>query len=623
MKKVAVVSTAKKTPKRRHTLLSSSGFSSAASVLLKESSKSKRQQYQQPNDEDLSDTQHQLELVDKTKEASTKKEEDDNAVVVEILLTIVGWKYHKDEFIKNTSAGQNEPTMAGTPVTFRREPSNEHDPNAIAAKAENGDTSDNKSFHMIGHIRAADAAELAPLMDSGMIHFSSAQIRTCFPSSFHIFAQVASKSHAALLVLEQFQNVVDTTACGTSKKISTTAVELATAAPYDTKSLKALPWNPLPKTSKMNLPLDGDPAKMPSWYKPFDASKWDPLTEAEIQETRPWPPSDTILLRLGLAPSSDSSWYRNVAGLLPPSQWMVSGALDILPHIQTSSKRQKTMADADLDGAIHGVNNVWHEETLQAIRKFLHQSFFWCQRSGDALIRAFGGPYVLGQDPEKLKLVRGSPHTELTRKMAVAHNIVYTLVHLVPPAEPGFNTLIFGLNLHGPGFHYHQDSIPSLAAKNAPLVPNQPVVTTVIYECPDQDSGKEVVLWKPLLNFSPVVGSNNKHSIDDDDDDYDNVDHNNSISAGNNTNYLAARAVSTTHGMIHVQHAGLQKKAVHGIFHAPGGESTSERQGYRVAITARITKPDAEASLRAHEHQYRATFGPEGNVGLPPLRRAT
>jgi hypothetical protein len=135
------------------------------------------------------------------------------------------------------------------------------------------------------------------------------------------------------------------------------------------------------------------------------------------------------------------------------------------------------------------------------------------------------------------------------------------------------------------------DSIPDLKAKNAPLVPRQPVVTTVFYENPKRDSEKEMVLWKPLLNFSPI---NNDES-----------------SRGE---YLAARAVSTTHGMIHVQRSGLQKSAVHGIFHAPGA---NERQGYRVAITARITKPDAAVCLRDYENVYCAEFGPNGDVQLP------
>ena len=165
----------------------------------------------------------------------------------------------------------------------------------------------------------------------------------------------------------------------------------------------------------------------------------------------------------------------------------------------------------------------------------------------DAFIKAYGGPYILGQQEGKLKLIKGAPHLPLTDKICRGHNVVYELVHATKPPEPGFNTIIFGLNLRRSGFHYHQDTIASLKAKNgeshcvslnctfsyvniasiqftlrtkAPLVGKQPVVTTVYYEKPDEDNGKELVLWKPILNFKPREDSL----------------------------YMAARGVQTTHG---------------------------------------------------------------------------
>lgn len=73
---------------------------------------------------------------------------------------------------------------------------------------------------------------------------------------------------------------------------------------------------------------------------------------------------------------------------------------------------------------------------------------------------------MLGQKEGKLKLIKGAPHVPLTEKVCRAHNVVYELVHMTKPPKPGFNTLIFGLNLRGSGFHYHQDTITSLKAKN-------------------------------------------------------------------------------------------------------------------------------------------------------------
>lgn len=76
--------------------------------------------------------------------------------------------------------------------------------------------------------------------------------------------------------------------------------------------------------------------------------------------------------------------------------------------------------------------------------------------------------------------------------------------------------------------HYHQDAVSSLPEKNACLMPRQPVVTTVVYQKPDEESGKEVVLWKPMLNFSAKTRDGSVLS----------------------DLYAAARAVPTTNGIM-------------------------------------------------------------------------
>ena len=77
--------------------------------------------------------------------------------------------------------------------------------------------------------------------------------------------------------------------------------------------------------------------------------------------------------------------------------------------------------------------------------------------------------------------------------------------------------------------------------------------------------------------------------------------------------YNAARAVFTTHGMMHVQQAGLQSMAVHGVFHTP--QDTNQRQGYRVAITARISKLDASEIVDGFSRKgsYCEECGPGGD----------
>jgi hypothetical protein len=178
-----------------------------------------------------------------------------------------------------------------------------------------------------------------------------------------------------------------------------------------------------------------------------------------------------------------------------------------------------------------------------------------------------------------------------------------------------------------------------LEGKNAPLIPKQPVVTTVLNEKPMHDSGKECVFWKPLLNFTPRVSKTaSKQQPAGEECSFTDDDQQQSSAAL----YLAARALPTVHGQVHVQRAGLQKVARHGIFHTPTtgnndkGEytaGTSEnghqqhqqqngpRTGYRVAITARITHANATERIRLFlqgERQVnKGVMGPEGNLTLP------
>ena len=89
--------------------------------------------------------------------------------------------------------------------------------------------------------------------------------------------------------------------------------------------------------------------------------------------------------------------------------------------------------------------------------------------------------------------------------------------------------------------------------------------------------------------------------------------------ARNENLYLAARALPTQHGQVHVQRAGLQSVAQHGIFHtptakAPDGEG---RTGWRVAITARICHANSKERVGRYRDLYQGVLGPEGNLTMP------
>lgn len=323
----------------------------------------------------------------------------------EMTLTVVGWMIYRHLHEDSFSISE------GTTVVLEREVENEYDSNAIAVL-----TTDNNK---VGHITKEEAAILASHLDSGAIQKSNASIRKCEGKSFQLFVDgITNGSQSAMAAVksiqERYQDRSMVSAANYSHSIVKMDVERSQSAPYMLKDLKALPWNPVPDWQEHERQ-----SSLP-WTTPFDPAKFHstPLTVEEIQaaQSSSWPPSDDILLRLGMAPSANREWWNTVGGLLPPCEWNVTGALDVLPHIRTSSRSQKRITATTLDGAIHGVTGVWSPDTLVAIGQLIHEKDFWCCRGPDALIRAFGGPYVLGQDQDNLKLIRGAHHTELTRK---------------------------------------------------------------------------------------------------------------------------------------------------------------------------------------------------------------
>ena len=516
-------------------------------------------------------------------------------------LTIRGLQFYKE------NVGLFFTTSEST-ITFQRQPDNEHDENAIVCY---------HGTRIIGHIAKEQAAILASLMDKNIIQVDFGLVKEQTDKSLLVTLDVKllhdEKRVEFDTLYQRMRSVIYKTRKQVKRSniINEAAVEqyafgitqqdsdTAATCPIDICQQPRLPW-------KKKKNGDGTIAN--------------------------WPPSQEILQTMCVGDANDEEWWQETAGLKPPSQWNVTGAIDLLPCMSISHD-QKSRACEVLDDAVHGVTNVWSDETLEGMRELMHSEDFWNHRGSgecidvesnagrgrvfpfdhfttfflylpiislDAFIRSFGGPYVLGQNEGNLKLIKGSPHVPLTEKICRGHNLVYEMIHSEKSPLPGFNTIIFGLNLRRSGFHYHRDTIASLKAKNEPMIPHQPVVTTVYYQKPHVDNGKELVLWKPLLNFNPKGDSL----------------------------YLAARGIQTTHGMVHVQKAGLQRHAQHGIFHTPifsnDGEgdrdiaSSDPRQGYRVAITARITYPDSEQRLGPYikKSHYQRVIGPNGQSSL-------
>ena len=217
-----------------------------------------------------------------------------------------------------------------------------------------------------------------------------------------------------------------------------------------------------------------------------------------------WPPSSSLLAKLGLAPADDMEWYSS-HGLLCPAQWTVTAAMKLKGYAQSTTNSSNTMS---LEGSMHGVESCWLPSVLTDIESFISSDHFFIpfhgihitDRKRDMLSRVFGGGYVLGQKEDDLKLLHGGPHTPLTAMICRGKNIIYTLVHLDHVKAPGFNTLIFALAWRGAGFGYHCDQVSNLPNKNLTMAPLQPVCTTILYQRLD-DSGKETVYWGTIQRY--------------------------------------------------------------------------------------------------------------------------
>ncbi|KAL7492622.1 hypothetical protein ACHAWT_003291 [Skeletonema menzelii] len=484
-------------------------------------------------------------------------------------LTVRGLQFYKE----NVQSIDIEST-----IILQRQPDNEHDENAVAAY--------NEEHQHVGHLAKEQAAILASLMDENIIKLENGLVKEQTETTLAIEVNVALLNEDKRNDFETlYQRISALTDNKTKKYVKKrgSIIDEAAVEEYASGITK--------QDSETAATCTFDICQEPSL----------PWKTNEDGSTASWPPSPAVLEKMCVGNACDEVWWEENAGLKPPSQWNVEGAIDLLPNL-SMSRDQKARARDVLDDAVHGVTNVWSDETLEGMRNLMHSENFWSHRGADAFIRSFGGPYVLGQQEGKLKLIKGSSHTPLTEKICRGHNLVYEMIHHEKPPEPGFNTIIFGLNLRRSGFHYHQDTIASLKPKNEPMIRNQPVVTTVYYQRPEVDNGKELVLWKPLLNFKPKGDSL----------------------------YLAARGIRTTHGMIHIQRAGLQGHAQHGIFHTPLFSkdekddddepivSSDPRRGYRVAITARITYPDSEKRLEPFikNSHYQKIIGPNGLSSL-------
>ena len=128
-------------------------------------------------------------------------------------------------------------------------------------------------------------------------------------------------------------------------------------APSPSPLLSSLPPTPTPTppTATVAVAADAYPVGFTLGWPPHTPAAVRPLTPTEVAAAQAagWPPPNGALLSLGLGPASDTAWWA-ARGLLPPAEWRMAGALDMLPACKQSISANLKRAAEALDGGAHG-----------------------------------------------------------------------------------------------------------------------------------------------------------------------------------------------------------------------------------------------------------------------------
>lgn len=114
-------------------------------------------------------------------------------------------------------------------------------------------------------------------------------------------------------------------------------------------------------------------------WTPFNSQAIGDVTQDEIIHCT-WPPSASILLKLGLAPADDSDWYSQY-GMLPPALWTVTAAMKRNGYAQSTTNNTTATTSTNsinyLEGNMHTVVNCWLPSTLTSIEYFISSDQFF------------------------------------------------------------------------------------------------------------------------------------------------------------------------------------------------------------------------------------------------------
>ena len=162
-------------------------------------------------------------------------------------------------------------------------------------------------------------------------------------------------------------------------------------------------------------------------WPPFDVALMRRLSAGEVQAAQMggWPPTDDVMVALGVGPARDRAWWAHF-GLRPPIEWRMGGAANLFPLVRQSISANVSKAKVLLEGAAHAAEQPWLPSTLAALDGLMHEPQFWCRRKPDSYIRSFGGPYILGQDEGEPSQPLSLPLslTVLSYALALSHSLV-------------------------------------------------------------------------------------------------------------------------------------------------------------------------------------------------------
>ena len=241
-------------------------------------------------------------------------------------LTVRGLQFYKE----NAQSIDIEST-----IILQRQPDNEHDENAIAAY--------NEAQQQLGHIAKEQAAILASLMDENIIKVEDGLVKEQTETTLSIAVNVA-------LLNEEKRNDFETLYHRISALMDKTKKYVKRSSIIDEAAVEEYASGITKQDSDTAATCTFDICQQPNlpWKKNEDGS------------TASWPPSPEVLERMCVGNACDEAWWQENAGLKPPSQWNVEGAIDLLPNL-SMSRDQKARASDVLDDAVHGVTNVWSD----------------------------------------------------------------------------------------------------------------------------------------------------------------------------------------------------------------------------------------------------------------------